>query len=80
MWQKLELKWAQKTNDKQKNSVENVKKARGLKEITWVQEPLENLGKLELGKFDFIECRQVSSSTQIYVHYSLVMIKVDEDD
>ena len=34
-------------------------KARGLTHIRWVHQSLEDLPKLGLGNFDFIECREV---------------------
>ena len=46
------------------NQIHQIPKAQGLTEVTWVHQPLENLGNLKLGKFDFIECREVISSSK----------------
>ena len=48
-------------------------KARDLKGIRWVHQPLENLQNLQLGKFDFIECREVNSSSKISYNIFIIL-------
>ena len=50
-------------------------KARGLTQIRWVHQSLENLPKLGLGNFDFIECREVPIIKHFYPCFQVIKVE-----
>ena len=50
-------------------------KARGLTQIRWVHQSLEDLPKLGLGNFDFIECREVPIIKHFYPCFQVIKVE-----